>query len=53
MLGFSFGVACGAKRFEYFMSKISVFMFLMSWDVENQLRGVKMIQIDIFNVFGR
>ena len=53
MLGFSFGVACGAKRFEYFLSKMSLLMFLRSRDVENFIFLVKIIQIEIFNVFER
>ena len=52
MLGFSFGVACGAKKFEYFMSKMRCFVFLKSRDVENQFVRLKMIQIDVVNVFG-
>ena len=51
MLGFSFGVACGAKRFEYFTSKMCFFVFLKSRDVENRFFHVKMIQNEIFNVF--
>ena len=53
MLTFSLGVACGAKRFEYFMSKMRFLMFLRSRDVENRLFHAKMIQIDIVNVLGR
>ena len=53
MLTFSLGVACGAKRFEYFTSKMSFFVFLRSRDFDNQLFRAKMIQIEIFNVFGR
>ena len=53
MSGFSVGVACGAKRFEYFTSKMSFVIFVRSRDVENRLLRVKMIQIEIFNVFGR
>ena len=53
MLGFSFGVACGAKRFEYFMSKIHVLIVLRSRDVVNHVFLLTMIQIEIFNVFGR
>ena len=53
MLTFSFGVACGAKRFEYVTLQIFVLVFLTSRDVENQIFLVKMIQIEIFNVSGR
>ena len=53
MLGFSLGVACGAKRFEYFTSQMCFLVFLRSRDVENRLFRLKMIQIDILNVFGR
>ena len=53
MLTFSLGVACGAKRFDYFMSKMRCLVFLTSRDIENSFFLVKMIQIEIFNVFGR
>ena len=53
MLGFSFGVACGSKRFEYFTSNMRFFVFLRSRDVENCLFRIKIIQIDIVNVVGR
>ena len=51
MLGFPFGVACGAKRFEYFTSKMRVIVFLRSRDLHNRFFHVKMIQNEIFNVF--
>ena len=51
MLTFSLGVACGAKRFEYFTSKISFLVFLRSRDVENRLFRLQIIQNEIFNVF--
>ena len=35
------GVACGAKRFEYFTLNISFSVFLMSRDVENRLFCIK------------
>ena len=53
MLGFSLGLACGTKRFEYFASKMRFLVFLRSRDVENRFVLLKMIQIEIFNVFGR
>ena len=53
MLGFSVGVACGAKRSEYFTSKMCFVVSLMSRDVENRFFPLKMIQIEIFNVFVR
>ena len=53
MLTFSLGVACGAKRFEYFTSKMCFLLFLRSRDVENQDFQLKMIEIEIFNVSGR
>ena len=49
---FSFGVACGAKKFEYFTSKIRFFKLLRSREFENRLFRLKMIQIEILNVFG-
>ena len=53
MLTFSLGVACGAKKFEYFMLQMSFSAFFKSRNVENRLFRLKMIQIEIFNVFGR
>ena len=51
MLTFSLGVACGAKRFEYFKSKMCFFVFFRSRDLQNRFFQVKMIQNEIFNVF--
>ena len=51
MLVFSLGVACGAKRFEYFTSKTCFFVCLRSRDLQNRFFHVKMIQNEIFNVF--
>ena len=50
MLGFSFVVVCGAKKFEYF-TQISFFVFLRSRGLQNCFFQVKMIQNKIFNVF--
>ena len=51
MLGFSLGVAYGAKRFEYFTSKMRFLVFLMSRDFQNRCFHVNMIQNEISNVF--
>ena len=51
MLVFFLGVACGAKRFEYFTSKMCFFVFLRSRDIQNRFFLVKMMQNEIFNVF--
>ena len=53
MLKFSLGVACGAKRFEYFTSKMCRLVFVRSRDAEILFFRVKEIEIEIFNVFGR
>ena len=53
MLVFSLGVACGAKMFEYFTSKMRFLMFLRSRDLQNSFFNIKMVQNEIFNVFRR
>ena len=50
MLGFSLGVACGGKRFEYFTSKMSLLVFLKSRDVESQFFQVKKVHFEMVNV---
>ena len=41
------------QTFWYFMLQLIFLAFFKSRDVENRLFRVKMIQIEIFNVFGR